>query len=250
MNYLETGNMEFRRQTIRAGLLGLLLVALSACASGGSNRASSASNGGFGAATEVTVPGNPIVRQVGDSADYKIGPQDLLEISVFQVADLSRTVRVNTGGDISLPLVGAIHAGGLTVRDVEEAIGKKLTQSYLQNPQVSVFVKEFSSQRVTLEGSIAKPGIYPLTGQTTLLQTVAMGGGLNDMADAKGILVFRVIDGKKKVARFDLKQIRQGNAEDPVILSDDIVVVSESGSKSMFSSLLKSMPVLGLFTFF
>ena len=136
------------------------------------------------------------------------------------------------------------------MREVEESIAAKLTQTYLQNPQVSVFIKEFSSQRVTLEGSIAKPGIYPLTGQITLLQTIAMGGGLNDMADSQGILVFRMVAGKKMVARFDLKEIRKGNAEDPVINSDDIVVVSESGARSTFSRIIKSMPVLGLFRFF
>lgn len=235
---------------IRVSLFGLLTSLLAACASGGGGGAHAVPQGGFGAATDVRTPTGSLTQRIGNPADYKIGPQDLLEISVFQVAELSKTVRVNTSGEISLPLVGSIHAGGLTVQDVEAAIARKLTESYLQNPQVSVFVKEFSSQRVTLEGSIAKPGIYPLTGETTLLQTVAMGGGLNDMADPGGILVFRMIEGRKKVARFDLKQIRQGNAEDPVIRSDDIIVVSESGTKSMFSRLLKSMPVLGLFTFF
>lgn len=235
---------------IRASLFGLMITLLAACASGGSGAGHSVPTGGFGSATDVAAPTGSPQQRIGSPSDYKIGAQDLLEISVFQVAELSKTVRVNTGGDISLPLVGLIHAGGMTVQEVEGAIARKLTESYLQNPQVSVFVKEFSSQRVTLEGSIAKPGIYPLTGETTLLQTVAMGGGLNDMADPTGILVFRMIDGRKKVARFDLKQIRQGNAEDPVIRSDDIIVVSESGTKSMFSRLLKTMPVLGLFTFF
>ena len=235
---------------IRTLLSGLFIALLAACASGGGGSGHSVPAGGFGAATDVAVPTGSPKQRIGNPSDYKIGAQDLLEISVFQVADLSKTVRVNTSGDISLPLVGLIHAGGMTVQDVEGSIARKLTESYLQNPQVSVFVKEFSSQRVTLEGSIAKPGIFPLTGETTLLQTVAMGGGLNEMADPTGILVFRMIDGRKKVARFDLKQIRQGNAEDPVILSDDIIVVSESGTKSMFSRLMKTMPVLGLFTFF
>jgi polysaccharide export outer membrane protein len=236
---------------IRASLLGLVFTLLAACASGGGGGGAHAvPEGGFGTATDVRIPSGSVNQRIGNPADYKIGPQDLLEISVFQVADLSKTVRVNTSGDISLPLVGVVHAGGLSVQEVEASIARKLTDSYLQNPQVSVFVKEFSSQRVTLEGSIAKPGIYPLTGETTLLQTVAMAGGLGEMADPTGILVFRMIDGRKKVARFDLKQIRQGNAEDPVIRSDDIVVVSESGTKSMFSQLLKTMPVLGLFTFF
>jgi polysaccharide export outer membrane protein len=185
-----------------------------------------------------------------DSADYRVGPQDLLEISVFQVPELSRTVRVNTGGEISLPLIGVVQAGGRTVQDVEHEIATKLSAGYMQDPQVSVFVKEFTSQRVTLEGALKKPGIYPLTGKTSLLQTIAMAGGLDEMADLQGVIVFRMIDGKKKAARFDLKQIRNGSAEDPAIYGDDIVVVEESNSKSMFSKILKSIPALGVFTFF
>jgi polysaccharide export outer membrane protein len=184
------------------------------------------------------------------AGDYRVGAQDLLEISVFQVPELNRTVRVNTTGDISLPLVGTLRVAGSTVQQVQDAIAAKLTESYLQNPQVSVFVKEFTSQRVTLEGAVAKPGIYPLTGQTTLLQAIAMGSGVTDMANIKGVLVFRVIDGNKKAAVFDLKQIRRGNAEDPLIYGDDIVVVEESGSKSMFARMIKAMPVLGVFSFF
>ena len=244
-------NNVIRRLCGFALAIGLTLV--SACASGGGSTSKdvTSGNGGFTGATQVrTVEGAAKAERGGVSADYRVGPQDLLEISVFQVVDLNRTVRVNTSGEISLPLIGVVQAGGRTVQQVQDDIASKLTQKYLQNPQVSVFVKEFTSQRVTLEGAVSKPGIYPLTGQTSLLQTIAMAGGLNDMADLQGVVVFRVIDGTKKAARFDLKQIRKGSAEDPVIYGDDIVVVEESGSKSMFSRIIKSMPVLGVFSFF
>ena len=148
-------------------------------------------------------------------SDYRIGPQDLLEISVFQVADLNRTVRVNTSGDISLPLIGVMRAGGRTTQELEADIAKSLDAKFLQNPQVTVFVKEFTSQRVTLEGSVKKPGIYPLTGRTTLIQAIAMAEGLDQLADLKGIVIFRVVDGKKMGARFDIKAIRSGAAADP-----------------------------------
>ena len=204
-------------------------------------------------ATGVPTMGTPASLSKADtsknSADYRVGPQDLLEINVFQVPDLNRTVRVNTSGEISLPLIGRVQAGGRTVQEVEEDISGKLSKSFLQNPQVSVFVKEFTSQRVTLEGAVIKSGIYPITGQTSLLQAIAMAGGLGELADPKAVVIFRVIDGKKKAAVFDLKQIRKGTAEDPLIYGDDIVVVQESGSKSMFSRLLKAMPALGVFTF-
>jgi len=181
-------------------------------------------------------------------SEYRIGPSDLLEINVFQVADLNRTVRVNTAGDISLPLVGVMKAGGMTVQELEVAIAKKLDANFLQNPQVTVFVKEFTSQRVTLEGAVKSPGIYPLTGKTTLLQAIAMAQGLDPLADLKGIVIFRVVDGKKMGARFDMKAIRSGAAADPLVYGDDIIVIDQSGSKTAFRRIMESLPIFNMFT--
>jgi polysaccharide biosynthesis/export protein len=181
-------------------------------------------------------------------SEYRIGPQDLIEISVFQVAELNRTVRVNTSGDISLPLVGVMKAGGRTVQELEADIAKNLDAKFLQNPQVTVFVKEFTSQRVTLEGSVKKPGIYPLTGRTTLLQAIAMAEGLDQLADLKGIVIFRVVDGKKMGARFDMKAIRSGAAADPQVYGDDIIVIDQSGSKTAFRRILESLPLVNIFS--
>ncbi|MEO8002575.1 MAG: polysaccharide biosynthesis/export family protein [Arenimonas sp.] len=181
-------------------------------------------------------------------SEYRIGPQDLLEISVFQVAELNRTVRVNTSGDISLPLVGAMKAGGRTVQELESDIAKSLDAKFLQNPQVTVFVKEFTSQRVTLEGSVKKPGIYPLTGRTTLLQAIAMAEGLDQLADLRGIVIFRVVEGKKMGARFDIKAIRSGAAADPQVYGDDIIVIDQSGSKTAFRRLMESLPIFSIFS--
>lgn len=165
-------------------------------------------------------------------SDYRIGPLDLLEVSVFQVEDLDRETRVNSSGYISLPLIGAIQAGGKTVQELEREIAQKLSEIYLQNPQVSVFVKEFTSQRVTVEGSVNKPGIFPITGRTTLLQTVALSGGLEPLADPRTIVVFRTIEGQRMAALFDLVLIRAGEAEDPQIYGDDVIVVERSGARS------------------
>jgi polysaccharide biosynthesis/export protein len=181
-------------------------------------------------------------------SEYRIGPQDLIEISVFQVAELNRTVRVNTSGDISLPLVGVVKAGGRTVQELEADIAKNLDAKFLQNPQVTVFVKEFTSQRVTLEGSVKKPGIYPITGRTTLLQAIAMAEGLDQLADLKGIVIFRVVDGKKMGARFDIKAIRSGTAADPRVYGDDIIVIDQSGSKTAFRRLMESLPIFSIFS--
>lgn len=169
--------------------------------------------------------------------DYRVGPLDQLEVSVFQVPDLSRTVRVNSSGEISLPMIGVVRAGGKTVAELETAIADKLRESFLQDPQVSVYIQEFASQRVTVEGSVEQPGIKPLTGKTTLLQLVAMSGGLTDMADPSKIIIFRVIDGQRMVALFDLVDIRSGLAEDPQIYGDDVVVVDDSQARAAAENL-------------
>jgi len=226
----------------------LLFLAVSACSSGGSAVRS-------GKATAVTTSRTAMPPPDTTSAggvytgvsDYRIGPQDLLEISVFQVPDLNRTLRVNTVGQISLPLAGVIQAGGKTAQELESSIAKSLSEKFLQNPQVTVFIKEYSSQRVTMEGAIARPGIYPLTGRTSLLQCIAMGGGFNPLADLKGVVVFRQVEGKKMAAVFDIKAIRAGNADDPLVYGDDIIVVDQNGTKSALRTFIQTIPILNVF---
>jgi polysaccharide export outer membrane protein len=174
-------------------------------------------------------------------SDYRIGPLDLIEVSVFQVPDLNRTVRVNTSGQISLPLIGMVRAGGKTITELEADIGAKLSAQYLQSPQVSVFVKEFSSQRITVEGAVKQPGIYPITGRTSLLQVIAMARGFEELADQRTIIVFRTIEGRKMAALFDIRAIRAGQVEDPQIYGDDIVVVERSGVRSAYKGLIDGL---------
>ncbi|MBS7458085.1 polysaccharide biosynthesis/export family protein [Coralloluteibacterium stylophorae] len=174
-------------------------------------------------------------------SDYRIGPLDLIRISVFQVPDMQRSVRVNSSGMVTLPLIGTVQAGGRTVLELEAEIGRKLEEAYLQNPQVTVFVEEFTSQRVTVEGAVNKPGIYPLTGQTTLLQAIAMSEGLDELADPGAVVVFRTIGGEKKAALFDLEGIRSGAVADPLIYGDDIVVVDRSGSRSFIKEITDTL---------
>lgn len=181
------------------------------------------------------------------AADYRIGPQDLLEISVFGVPELSKTVRVAANGEITMPLVGSVPAGGMTLPALEKLIAARLAHGYLQNPQVSVFVKEFTSQRVTLEGSVAKPGIYPITGKTTLLQAIALAGGLDPLADLGGVVVFRQVNGQRMAAAFDMRQVRSGRSVDPQVYGDDIIEVEQSGSRTALRRFLEVLPIFGLF---
>jgi polysaccharide biosynthesis/export protein len=171
------------------------------------------------------------------TSDYRLGPQDLIRIEVFQADELDRTVRVNTRGEISLPLLGVISAGGKTVAELEEHLAERLGNGFLHDPHVSIFVEEYTSQRVTVEGAINKPGIYPLQGRTSLLQAVAIAGGPDQVADERSVVVFRTIEGVRMAALFDLQEIRAGRTEDPQIYGDDMVVILTSGAKSMMRNL-------------
>ena len=159
-------------------------------------------------------------------ADYRIGPNDLLDIDVYGVPDLKRSVRVNSSGQISLALVGNVAVGGLSAQRAEAFISQKYAEKYLQDPQVSVFVREFTSQRITIEGAVAKPGIYPITGEVTLLRALALAGGGAAMADLSEIMLFRVEpSGVKTSQKLNLEKIRTGEIADPVILADDVLVI-------------------------
>src|SRR5436190_16553200 len=168
----------------------------------------------------------PIGQVVAD--DYRIGSSDLLEIQVFGVDTLRREVRVNSRGAISLPLIGTVIVGGLTGDEAETLIAQKYEKDYLQDPQVSIFIKEYTSQRITLEGAVARPGIYPIRGDTSLMQAIAIAGGQGALSDLKEVLVYRREGADRKMYTYDLDKIRAGEAEDPSIVNDDVIVVKRS----------------------
>jgi polysaccharide export outer membrane protein len=224
----------------------LILVPLVLCLAACSASSGGSGNGGTTAATSALTA--PTVAAAMPAGDYKIAPLDILDISVFQVPDLTKTVQVSSGGQISLPLVGTVQAAGRSPAELERQLGSVLGAKYLQSPQVSVFVKEYTSQKVTVEGSVNKPGIYPMSGKTTLLRAIALAGGLDRVADPSGIIVFREVDGKRQAAKFDLPAIRSGKADDPVIAGGDVVVVDEHGGKTALRGIRESLGIFGLFT--
>jgi polysaccharide export outer membrane protein len=173
---------------------------------------------------------------------YRIGPQDVLDISVFKVPELTKTVQVADSGTINLPLVGEVPAKGRTAQDIERDLTKQLGAKYLQNPQVTVFVKEYNSQRVTVEGAVKKPGVYPIRGKSSLLQIIATAEGLTEVAEYD-VAVFREINGKRSAAKFDIQKIREGETEDPLLQQGDTVVVGTSALAVGYQNLLKAVPI-------
>ena len=149
------------------------------------------------------------VAKPGNSA-YKIGPLDVLDISVFKVPDLNKSVQVAEGGTINYPLIGDVPAAGKTAHELEHDLTEKLGGKYLKNPQVTVFVREYNSQRVTVTGSSKQTGIYPIKGNTTLLQVLALAGDVNPDIASGEIAVFRTTNGQRTAARFDIDSIKSG----------------------------------------
>ena len=147
--------------------------------------------------------------QDGFIREYRIGPKDLLEIKVQEVPELSSLgVRVSEDGSITLPLAGNIALAGMTKDEVEKLIARVLIERNLvKNPQVSVFIKEYQSQVVSLIGAVTKPGIYQLVGRVTLLDIISQAGGFKENA-ANEIFVLR--EGKSEAAatiRIDLEDL-------------------------------------------
>jgi polysaccharide export outer membrane protein len=126
--------------------------------------------------------------------EYRIGPKDLLEITVFELPELNQTVRVSEDGTITLPLLGAVKIDGLTKDELEQRISSLLEEKYLKNPRVSVFIKEYQSKLVAVIGAVENPGMYELIGRFTLLQMITKAGGFKESASDE---IFVLRDGEK-----------------------------------------------------
>ena len=112
--------------------------------------------------------------------DYRIGPEDLIEVAVFEVPELSRTVRVSASGEVSLPLIGSIKARGMSPLQLEQVLTDRLRGSYLQDPQVSVFLREYRSDPVSVMGAVKMPGLYQIQTQKSLIEVLAMAQGFSE----------------------------------------------------------------------
>lgn len=179
--------------------------------------------------------------------NYRIAPNDLMEFNVFGVPDMKRDVRVNASGEVSLPLIGQIPVAGLTAQAAERLIATKYEEKYLRDPQVSLFIKEFTTQRVAIEGAVLRPGIYPMSGQLTLLRALALSGGFAPYADINQIVVYRSgAGGAREQFTYDLDKVRAGQVKDPDIRSDDVIVVQRNARRaalkdSLFSDILDTL---------
>ena len=199
--------------------------------------------------TLADLPAAPLSTS-GVQGDYVIGPQDKLRIRVFEVKDLSfDDEEVDANGQIQLPLIGKVTAAGKTTMQLQDELAQRLGEKFLQSPQVSVSVAESASQKVTVEGEVKSPGVFQMKGRTTLMQAIAMAGGPSDIANLHKVAIIREADGTRRAAVCDYQAIRQGKAGDPVIEGNDVVVMDSSATKSLWSSVMKNLPIFTLLAY-
>ena len=141
------------------------------------------------------------ILQENQAREYRIGAKDLLEISVFGLDEMSQTVRVSEKGKITLPLLGEIEVEELTKAELERKLSQLLDKKYLQNPQVTVFIREYQSKKVYVLGAVGKPGSYKLLGRQTVLQLISDAGGLIEDAGDEIIVIRQHKDEPSKTLR-------------------------------------------------
>lgn len=158
------------------------------------------------AAAAVQAPAVQAPAGVTPPADYVIGPEDQLAILFWRDKDLSAEVAVRPDGRITLPLLNDIVAAGLTPDELRERI-QQAASRYVEGPNATVVVKQINSRKVFVTGKVAKPGTYPLMGPTTVLQMIAMAGGLMDFAKSDRIVVMRTLAGNTETFKFNYKDV-------------------------------------------
>jgi polysaccharide export outer membrane protein len=180
-------------------------------------------------------------------SNYKILPMDKLAIKVFRQEDLTGDYDVDLAGHISLPLIGEVEAANLTTAELDQELTRKLGEKYLEHPDVSVAIKQSAGRLITVDGAVKDSGSFPVLGNLTLMQAVALAKGTTEDANPHRVAIFRTIGGKRQAAAFDLTSIRRGEAQDPQVYPGDIVVVDGSSVKAMEKRLLQSIPLLAIF---
>ncbi len=188
-------------------------------------------NAAGGAAPEIASKTAPVQTDASSiklhDDTYVIGEADVLAISVWKEPDISRSIPVRSDGRISLPLAGEIQAAGQTPLKLETEIATKL-KSYISDPEVTVIVQQINSQKFNILGQVSRPGSYPLTNATTVLDALALAGGFRDFAKQKSIYVLRQnSDGSEMRIPFNYKSVikAKGSTQNIKLQPKDTIVV-------------------------
>lgn len=176
---------------------------------------------------------------------YYVGPFDKLVIDVFGMPELSkREVQVDANGRITFPMAGAVEVSGRTTGEIEAIMAERLRANFLRNPQVSVILKDNASKLVTVDGQVSRPGLFPVAGEMSLLQVMALAGANTEFSKLDDVVIFRTVHGEKMAALYNVKAIRRGQYPDPEVFANDVVVVGDNTARRLFKDLLNVVPTL------
>jgi polysaccharide export outer membrane protein len=175
-----------------------------------------------GSGTGTAATGSPI------PTDYVIGPDDILSIVFWRDADMTQEVTVRPDGNITLPLIGDIKAAGLRPSELRDVVAKSASK-LIEDPNVTVVVKQINSRNVFITGGVTRPGAYPVSGQMTVLQLITVAGGLTEFADAKNIRILRVENGQTQSLKFNYNEVMDGKKleQNIVLKPGDSVMVKQ-----------------------
>lgn len=193
--------------------------------------------------TDVSLPAPAREDLVAADRPTYIGPLDTLGVEVFAVPELTRDVPVDASGRVAIPLVGTIEANGKTAGELAQIIDQRLRGRYVRNPQVTVIIRNSESQVVTVDGSVSKPGLYPVTNQTTLMRAIAASGGLAEFAKLEDVVILRTVNNRRLAGLYNLGLIRRGAYKDPEIYPNDVVIVGDSPARRLFRDIVQAAPI-------
>ena len=193
--------------------------------------------------TMETLPPPARADLIASDRESLIGPLDQLGVEVFNVGELSKEVRVDSSGRISMPLIGQMDVRGKTSTEVARMVEGAL-RPYVKNPQVTVNVRTSTSQVVTVDGSVNEPGLYPVTNETTLIRAIASAKGLAEFGRTEDVIILRTVNNRKMAGVYNLAAIRRGAYADPPIYANDLVIVGDSAQRRRFRDIIQAAPLL------
>lgn len=173
---------------------------------------------------------------------------DTISVNVYGEEALSTPQAViDQGGNVSLPLIGEMHAAGLSAAQFGKEVEQRFANRYLNDPHVNVVLVKGAPRVLAVEGQVKDPGVFEVQQGYTLLTALALAGSPIETAKLDEVLIFRERDGQRVGGRFDVTDIRAGRMPDPTVLPGDVIVVGYAQVRGTYLDFLKTAPIIGAF---
>lgn len=176
---------------------------------------------------------------------FAIGPGDRLSFQIFGIPDTNRTgIVVDSMGFVSLPIIGTMQVGGLTIAEGNAAANSLLRAAHVRNPAAVLNFEQVVSPTFTIEGEVENPGLYPASSNTSLVRAVAAAKGTTEFARIEDVLIFRTVGNQRYLAAYNFAAVRAGNYADPRIYPGDTIIIGDSPARRRFRDLIQVAPLL------